>query len=45
VVKGGVIAFHDSDMEAVRRAIQKVKRLGQLKHWKVVNRLTYAIKI
>lgn len=44
VVKGGVIAFHDTDMAAVRMAIKYIKEKLQMAGWTTINRLVYAIK-
>lgn len=44
VAKGGVIVFHDANMEAVRLAIRHIKRKLQLSGWTTVSRLVYAVK-
>lgn len=44
IISGGIIAFHDADMEAVKKAIEQIKQQNQLIGWTTINRLVYAIK-
>jgi len=44
VAKGGVVAFHDIDLKAVRRDVRAIKKRRLLKDWQTVGRLIYGVK-